>query len=154
MKLRLLWIDKTKDRRLAELIDDYLHRLAKYAKYDILELPAVRSGKERKVVMEAEAKSILGLLTADAYKIALDETGRALSSAQLARCLEQRQVAGTREIAFIIGGHYGLAERIKQQADMIWSLSALTFTHEMARLILAEQLYRAYTIMHGHPYQK
>jgi 23S rRNA (pseudouridine1915-N3)-methyltransferase len=154
MKLRLLWIDKTKDKRLAELIDDYLHRLNKYAKYDVLEMPTIRATLERNLLIEAEAKAIVNLLTPGSYKIALDEQGDSLSSTGLARLLEQRQVAGTREIFFIIGGHFGLAERVKQQADMIWSLSALTFTHEMARLILAEQLYRAYTIIHGHPYQK
>jgi 23S rRNA (pseudouridine1915-N3)-methyltransferase len=154
MKLLLLWIGKTKDRRLLELIDDYLHRLAKYVKYDVLELAATRAALERAALLEAEAKSLLGAISPGAYKIALDEQGKQLSSVGLAHLIEQRQNAGTRELAFIIGSHFGLAARVKDQADMIWSLSALTFTHEMARLVLAEQLYRAYTIIHGHPYQK
>jgi 23S rRNA (pseudouridine1915-N3)-methyltransferase len=154
MKLRLLWIEKTKDRHLAELIDDYLHRLAKYVKYDVLEIPAVRVTRERTAVMEAEAKAMLAALSPGTFKVMLDEQGRQFTSAQLAHWVEQRQIASTREIAFIIGGHFGLAASVKQQADLIWSLSALTFTHDMARLILAEQLYRAYTIIQGHPYQK
>ncbi len=153
MKLRLLWIGKTKDRRMVELIDDYLHRLGKYVKYDALELKESRA-VERAAVLEAEAKLIISNLPNDAYKVALDEQGRAFSSPGLAQLLEQRQVAGSREMVFIIGGHFGLAARVKEQADLIWSLSALTFTHDMARLLLAEQLYRAFTIIHGHPYQK
>jgi 23S rRNA (pseudouridine1915-N3)-methyltransferase len=153
MKLGLLWIGKTKDRRLAELIDDYLHRLSKYAKYDVRQLREARSNA-RAAVLEAEAEQILSAIGSDVYKVVLDERGEQLSSQTLARTLEQWQIKGMREVAFIIGGHYGLAEHVKQSADKIWSLSSLTLTHEMARLVLVEQLYRAYTIIHGHPYQK
>lgn len=153
MKLAMVWIGKTKDGRLVELIDDYLHRLAKYVKYDVLELRPCRA-TERDQVIETEAKSLLGACSAQSFKVALDERGRQLTSNELAQLVEQRQIAGTREMAFIIGGHFGLAERVKREANIVWSLSALTFTHEMARFLLAEQLYRAYTIIHGHPYQK
>ncbi|MEW6729743.1 MAG: 23S rRNA (pseudouridine(1915)-N(3))-methyltransferase RlmH [Acidobacteriota bacterium] len=154
MKLRLLWFGKTKDRRLAELIDDYLHRLAKYAKYDLLELKEPRHTLERTTVLEAEAKLLLNAISPQAYKIMLDEQGEQLSSLALARLLEQQQLASRREMIFVVGGHYGLATEVKRSADRLWSLSALTFTHEIARLLLIEQLYRAYTIIHGHPYQK
>ena len=154
MKLGLLWIGKTKDRRLAELIDDYLHRLSKYAKYDVRQLREARSAAQPAAVLEAEAGQILGAVASDVYKVVLDERGDQLSSLAFARMLEQWQIKGMREVAFIIGGHYGLSERVKQSADMIWSLSSLTLTHEIARLLLVEQLYRAYTIIHGHPYQK
>src|SRR5216684_1118811 len=109
MKLRLVWIGKTKDRRLVELIDEYLHRLAKYVKYDVSELAATRNTASRASVRDAEAKLILAALSPGAYKIALDEHGKPLSSAGLARLVEQHQLAATRELAFIIGGHYGLA---------------------------------------------
>lgn len=154
MKIRLVWIDKTKDRRLAELIEDYLHRLAKYVKYDISELAASRNQTERVAVLNFEAKAIFGVLSPDAYKIVLDERGQSYSSQGLSKLLIQRQNAGTREVVFIIGGHFGLAETVKQDAQALLSLSAMTFTHDMARLILVEQLYRAYTIISGHPYQK
>lgn len=154
MKLSLVWIDKTKERHLQELIDDYLHRLAKYVKYNILEIAPSRSQKEREVVLELEAKAILNVLSLGSYKIVLDERGEPFSSQTFARFLEKHQNASTKELVFIIGGHFGLSERIKQQADFIMSLSSLTFTHDMARLILSEQLYRAYTIINNHPYQK
>ena len=154
MKLGLLWIGKTKDRRLAELIDDYLQRLSKYAKYDVRLLREARSSATATAVLEAEAGQILSAVGSDVYKVVLDERGEQLSSQALARTLEQWQIKGMREVAFIIGGHYGLAESVKKRADKIWSLSSLTLTHEMARLVLVEQLYRAYTIIHGHPYQK
>ena len=154
MKLGLVWIGKTKDRRLVELIDDYLHRLSKYAKYDVHQLREARSSTTAAAVLEAEAGQILSAIGSDVYKVVLDERGEQFSSPALARTLEQWQIKGMREVAFIIGGHYGLAEQVKQSADKIWSLSSLTLTHEMARLVLVEQLYRAYTIIHGHPYQK
>lgn len=154
MKISLIWIDKTKDRHLLELIDDYLHRLAKYVKYNILELAPVRSQTEAKVVVEAEAKTILSVLTPSTYKVVLDEKGQQFSSTAFASFIEKHQITGTKDLAFIIGGHFGLSERIKEQADFVMSLSSLTFTHDMARLVLAEQLYRAYTILNNHPYQK
>ncbi len=154
MKLSLIWIDKTKEQHLIELIDKYLHRLAKYAKYNILELTPARNQTERTAVLETEAKAILNVLTPESYKIVLDETGRQFSSTAFARFLEKHQIASTKELVFIIGGHFGLSEGIKRQADLMLSLSSLTFTHDMARLILSEQLYRAYTIINNHPYQK
>jgi 23S rRNA (pseudouridine1915-N3)-methyltransferase len=154
MKISLIWIDKTKDRHLLELIDDYLHRLAKYVKYNILELASPKSQTERSVVLETEAKAILNVLSPGSYKVVLDENGQQFSSLALGRFIEKHQNMGTRDLTFIIGGHFGLSERIKEQADFVMSLSSLTFTHDMARLILAEQLYRAYTIINNHPYQK
>ena len=154
MKLGLLWIGKTKDRRLAELIDDYLQRLSKYAKYDVRQLREARSSAAPSVVLEAEAEQLLSAIGPDVYKVVLDEKGEQFSSQALARTIEQWQIKGKREVAFIIGGHYGLAESVKKSADKVWALSSLTLTHEMARLVLVEQLYRAYTIIHGHPYQK
>jgi 23S rRNA (pseudouridine1915-N3)-methyltransferase len=153
MRLWLVWIGKTKDRRLAELIDEYLNRLSRYARYDIQELKEAKSSDAESII-ETEARSILSAVAPDAFKIALDERGRQFSSHALAEMIEQWQVKSIREVAFIIGGHLGLSDRVKQQANMIWSLSALTFTHDMARLLLIEQLYRAYSIIHGHPYQK
>jgi 23S rRNA (pseudouridine1915-N3)-methyltransferase len=154
MKLWLIWIGKTRDRRLSELIDEYLQRLSRYAKYDVRELREARSSLSREAVIEAEADLFLGAVASDVYKVVLDERGDQLTSPELARTVEQWQVKGMRDVAFIIGGHFGLAERVKRSANMIWSLSSLTFTHEIARFLLAEQLYRAYTIINGHPYQK
>jgi 23S rRNA (pseudouridine1915-N3)-methyltransferase len=154
MKLLLIWIGKTKDRRLSELIDEYLHRLSKYARYDVRQLREARGAVEPAAVLEAEAGLILNAVASDVYKVVLDQRGEEFSSLAFARKVQQWQIKGVREAAFIIGGHFGFAERVRESADLIWSLSTLTLTHEMARLVLVEQLYRAFTIIHGHPYQK
>jgi 23S rRNA (pseudouridine1915-N3)-methyltransferase len=87
--------------------------------------------------------------------VLLDVEGRReWSSPELAAQVERWQLEGKKEIAFVIGGHLGVAAELKAKADVRWSLSRLTLTHEMARVVLVEQLYRAYTIMHGLPYQK
>lgn len=154
MKISLIWIDKTKDKYLLELIDDYLYRLSKYVKYNILELSSVRGQTDRNNVLIAETKQILNALNKESYKIILDDKGQSFTSINFARFIEKHQTLSTKELAFIIGGHFGLSDEVKQKSDLIMSLSSLTFTHDMARLILVEQLYRAYTIINNHPYQK
>ncbi|MBK7995553.1 MAG: 23S rRNA (pseudouridine(1915)-N(3))-methyltransferase RlmH [Blastocatellia bacterium] len=154
MKISLIWIDKTKDKYLLELINDYLHRLSRYVKYNILELSSVRGLTDRSSVLIAETKQILNALNKESYKIILDDKGQSFTSINFARFIEKHQTLSTKELAFIIGGHFGLSDEVKQKSDLIMSLSSLTFTHDMARLILVEQLYRAYTIINNHPYQK
>ncbi|MBL8150625.1 MAG: 23S rRNA (pseudouridine(1915)-N(3))-methyltransferase RlmH [Blastocatellia bacterium] len=153
MHLQLLWVGKTKDRRIAELISDYLQRLSKYAKYELKQLREVKATDKRKVI-EAEADLILDTIDLSSYKVVLDENGQQFTSEQFAATLEKLQIRSVRELVFVVGGHFGLSERIREQADLLWSLSSLTLTHDMARLLLAEQLYRGYTILNGHPYQK
>lgn len=103
---------------------------------------------------QEEGKRILGGLREDALTILLDIAGHEWSSHALASEVERWQQRGYKEIAFIIGGQDGVSDEVIKRADVRWSLSCLTLTHEMARVILAEQLYRAYTIIHGLPYQK
>lgn len=154
MKISLIWIDKTKDKYLLELIDDYLHRLSKYVKYNILELSSIRGQTDRGNVLITETKQILNALNKESYKIILDDKGQSFTTMNFARFIEKHQTLSTKELAFIIGGHFGLSDEVKQKGDLIMSLSSLTFTHDMTRLILVEQLYRAYTIINNHPYQK
>lgn len=153
MKLRFIWIGKTRDPNLSALAEDYLNRISHYAKYELQELREIRTGSPA-AVTQREAKAILSALTPDTYTVVLDERGQEWSSRELATAVERWQVQSIREVAFVIGGFCGLGEAVRARADHIWSLSRLTFTHEMARVLLLEQLYRAYTIIHGHPYQK
>ena len=114
---------------------------------------AQASAKEAGI--EDEGRRILGGLHADALLVLLDVEGRQWSSHELAAEIESWQAEGSvKEVAFVIGGHRGVSREVSARASIRWSLSKLTLTHEMARVVLLEQVYRAYTIMHGLPYQK
>ena len=150
MRFRFVWIGKTRDARLRALVDEYLQRLGRFTRFEVTEL---REGSGRAGI-EDESKRIIGALHSDALTVLLDVEGREWSSLQLAAEVEKWQNGGVKEIAFVIGGPQGVNAQVAARADLRWSLSRLTLTHEMARVLLVEQLYRAYTIIHGLPYQK
>lgn len=153
MRVRLIWTGKTRDARLRALIDDYAERLSHFVRYEISELREQgRTGK--KAGIDRESKRISDALRPGALKILLDPDGVEWTSQQLARQVQGWESSGVKEVAFIIGGPDGVSPGLVSEADKRWSLSRLTLTHEMARVLLLEQLYRAYTIIHGLPYQK
>jgi 23S rRNA (pseudouridine1915-N3)-methyltransferase len=153
MLFRLIWIGKTKNEHLRALVDDYLGRLKRFVACEVTELreSAARGASEG---IEDEGKRIISALRSNALVVLLDVEGREWSSIDLAGKIEKWQNGGRREVAFVIGGHNGVSKGVASRADLRWSLSRLTLTHEMARVVLAEQLYRAYTIIRGLPYQK
>jgi 23S rRNA (pseudouridine1915-N3)-methyltransferase len=154
MRLRLIWIGKTKNDHVRALADDYLQRLGRFVRYEVTELRESAGGNNRAVI-EEEGRRIADALRADSMLVLLDVEGeRQWSSPELAAQVERWQLEGRKEIAFVIGGHLGVAPELKGRAAVRWSLSRLTLTHEMARIVLVEQLYRAYTIIHKLPYQK
>ncbi|MDQ3585063.1 MAG: 23S rRNA (pseudouridine(1915)-N(3))-methyltransferase RlmH [Acidobacteriota bacterium] len=154
MRLRLIWVGKTRNEQLRALVDEYLQRLGRFVRYEVTELRESEAGNERAVLKEEGAR-IIGALRADALTALLDVEGRRQwSSPELAAQIEDWQARGVREVAFVIGGHLGVAQAVKERANVRWSLSQLTLTHEMSRVVLAEQLYRAFTIIRGLPYQK
>jgi 23S rRNA (pseudouridine1915-N3)-methyltransferase len=154
MRLRLIWVGKTKNEHVRALLMDYLQRLGRFCRCEVLELRE-SAGADDQVVVEEESKRIAGALRPDSVTVLLDVEGRReWSSPELAAQVERWQLDGKKEITFIIGGHLGVASELKAKADIRWSMSRLTLTHEMARVVLVEQLYRAYTILHGMPYQK
>ena len=156
MRLRLIWVGKTKNEHVRALLTDYLQRLGRFCRCEVLELRESAGADDRSIVGE-ESKRIAGALLsrAEGVTVLLDVEGRReWSSQELAAQVERWQLEGKKEIAFIIGGHLGVAPELRAKADVRWSLSRLTLTHEMARVVLVEQLYRAYTILHGLPYQK
>lgn len=150
MKFTFLWVGRTRNSNLKALQDEFLRRLSHFVKCEIVEAKDASFGNVR----EIEGKRILELLNPKTFACLLDVGGQTLSSAQLAETVESWQVRGLKEITFVIGGSDGVSESVRKRADIVISLSFMTFTHEMARVILVEQLYRAYTIIKGFPYQK
>jgi 23S rRNA (pseudouridine1915-N3)-methyltransferase len=150
MRFRFVWIGKTKDRQWAALQDEYLKRLAHFVRCEVTEL---RDGSGRDPAAN-ESERILEILNPNSFVVLLDVKGRSCSSPELAGELEKWQNRGVKEVTFIIGGANGVTPAVAEKADIGLSLSFLTFTHEMARVVLLEQLYRAYTIIKGFPYQK
>ncbi|MCS6874397.1 MAG: 23S rRNA (pseudouridine(1915)-N(3))-methyltransferase RlmH [Pyrinomonadaceae bacterium] len=147
MKFHFLWVGKTKNEHLLALQEEYLNRLSRFVRFEITEL------KESKDKFE-ESKQILRVLNQKKFVVLLTEKGKQLSSLELAQEIEKWQSLGIKEVTFVVGGAEGVTSEVAERVNFSLSLSVLTFTHEMARVILIEQLYRAYTIMRGYPYQK
>ena len=135
--------------------DDYARRMPRDARLGLTEIKPESRGAGRAVgrLLEAEEKRILAAVPAGSLRIALDERGTLLGSAELARRLERWRGAGS-DLAFLVGGPDGLAERLKRGAAFTWSLTPLTLPHGLARVVLVEQLYRAVSILHNHPYHR
>lgn len=154
MRLRLIWVGKTRNEHLRALTAEYLKRLSRFVRCEVSELRESAAAEER-ACLEEEGKRILGALASDTFTVLLDVEGdRRWSSTELAAQVEAWQARSLKDVAFVVGGHLGVSEEVRRRADLRWSLSPLTLTHEMARVLLVEQLYRAYTIMRGLPYQK
>lgn len=153
MKITLLLNGKTTIDYLSRGIEDYLTRLKHYVQLEVVVIPEVKSvkGLTTATQMEREADQMLKRITPADHVVLLDEHGREPRSLELAAWLEKRQ-ASSQRIVFIVGGPYGFSPRIKQRANELMSLSRLTFSHQMIRLLFVEQLYRAYTIIKGEPY--
>jgi 23S rRNA (pseudouridine1915-N3)-methyltransferase len=149
----MIWTGKTRDARLRALIDDYLKRLSHFARCEISEFRE-SPGSERKLGIDKDSKRISDGLREGAVNVLLDPKGVEWNSEQLAKEIQRWQDIGTKEVAFIVGGSNGVSAELSARANKRWSLSRLTLTHEMTRVLLLEQLYRAYTIIHGLPYQK
>ncbi len=150
MKFRFVWIGRTKDKSWKALQDDYLQRLSHFVRCEIVEI----RDSDTHGTKEAEGKRILQMLDPKDFVCLLEIGGKSLSSVQLAREVEKWQVRGLKSVTFIIGGAKGTSAEVGEIANFRLSLSFMTFTHELARVILLEQLYRSFTIIHGYPYQK
>lgn len=153
MKTLLLQVGKTTDQRIASLVDDYAGRIAHYLPLEVVTIPELRSTRSMSEEQQkaAEGSLILRQLQPSDTLVLLDEHGREPRSVELARWLEQKQQTA-RRLVFAIGGPYGFAPKVYQRAQEQLSLSRLTFSHQMVRLVFMEQLYRACTIIKGEPY--
>lgn len=154
MKIDLVLIGKSDQKYLQEGIDIYLKRLKHYCQFEMKVIPDLKSTKSlsEEQQKEKEGELILNHIKDSDFVMLLDERGDSLSSVDYAQFIEKRQVVGTRKLSFVIGGPYGFSKEVYAKANAKLSLSAMTFSHQMVRLIFVEQLYRAYTIINGEPY--
>lgn len=154
MKLRLICVGRVSASYLQEGINEYAARIKRYLPLTTVELKEEKGGKkvDPVFVRNGEGERIMEKIPADSFTIVLDERGTSLSSEELAERLDRHMVQGTRELTLVLGGAYGLSTKVKKRGDFLLSLSTLTFTHQMARLILLEQIYRALTIIKNEPY--
>ncbi|MFA9391398.1 MAG: 23S rRNA (pseudouridine(1915)-N(3))-methyltransferase RlmH [Prolixibacteraceae bacterium] len=154
MKITLLVIGKTEADYLKKGIDIYLKRLSHYIPFSLEIIPALKNTKNlsEEQQKQKEGELILALIKSTDSVVLLDEKGKHYSSVDFALYLEKIMIAGTRSMVFVIGGPYGFSNQVYQRADGKISLSAMTFSHQMVRLIFVEQAYRAMTILKGEPY--
>jgi 23S rRNA (pseudouridine1915-N3)-methyltransferase len=156
MRFELLFLGKTKELFLAAGIDHFLKRLNHYvpAEVKLIKEKKWSTREPEEKIKEEEGKLLLAGISHPTLVVALDPAGPQLSSEELATQVAKWRDSGQRSISFLIGGPLGLPEQLVREADLVLALSRMTFTHEMARLLLAEQLYRANAILAGSGYHK
>lgn len=154
MKIKLLCIGKTDDKNLVKLKTDYQLRLQHYIKFDLEIIRDIRKTKNlsEKQQKELEGESILKKLKPTDQMILLDEKGHEFRSIEFSRFLQKKMNSGIKQLVFVIGGPYGFSDAVYKKAQGKVSLSKMTFSHQMIRLIFIEQLYRAFTILKREPY--
>jgi 23S rRNA (pseudouridine1915-N3)-methyltransferase len=156
MQIKFLWVGKTKNATIRSLLSDYLERIRHLAPCEVIETRDL--SKRRSLgaaeLIEAEGEELAKHIPAYGRLVALDEMGSQFTSRDFARWLESEQNSGARVITFVIGGPEGLSRIISRKANTVLSLGKMTWTHEMCRVLLLEQIYRALCIMRNIPYHK
>ena len=159
MKVKLITVGKLKEKYLKDGISEYVKRLGRFTKFESIELPDEKTPdnareSENKLILEKEGRLILSKVGDRDYVIALAIEGKQFPSEQFAKEIEQATLNGHSEITFIIGGSLGLSLEVKKRANQLMSFGLLTFPHQLMRLVLVEQIYRAFMIQQGSPYHK
>ena len=159
LNMRIVCVGKLREQFYIDAFNEYSKRLSAYCKFECVELNETKLGsspsdKEIAAALDKEAVDIERALGKDAYVIAMCVEGKQLKSEDFAQKINSLAVSGRGRICFVIGGSFGISQRIKQRADMRLSMSEMTFPHLLARVMLAEQIYRAFTIIKGSKYHK
>lgn len=156
MKIKIIALGKIKEKFLKDGIEEFLKRLVPYASVEMVELSPIEIKDENltEKILEAEGEKILSHIKPLSYVITLEIQGKLLSSEEFAQKIETLTNEGTQEIVFVIGSSCGIAKTVSQRADFKLSMSKMTFLHQFARLILIEQIYRAFKIIKGETYHK
>lgn len=154
MKVLLLVIGKTDAAYIRAGIEEYEKRLTRYVPYEMKILPDVKKAKNMSEALqkEKEGEMLLGEFLGTDFVVLLDENGKQYTSVGFSEFLAQKMLNATKRLVFVVGGPYGFSENVYKRANDKISLSKMTFSHQMVRMIFAEQLYRAMTIMRGEPY--
>jgi len=159
MKISIITVGKLKEKYLKQGIEEYVKRLRNYAKVEVIEVrdekaPETLSEAEMVAVKKKEGERLLAHVQPDMHVITLEINGKMLNSEQLASKMNELAIYGKSKIAFVIGGSLGLSEAVQKRSNLALSFSKMTFPHQLMRLILLEQVYRAYRINRGEPYHK
>lgn len=154
MQISLLCVGSTDENQIIELIEKYQKRIPSHYNFKLIELPDIKNRKNLTPDQQKkqEEKILLEKIESGDFVILLDEKGKTMSSIQFATFLNQHFVSITQHLVFVVGGPYGFSNGMYQRANHKISLSAMTFTHQMVRLFFVEQIYRAFTILHGKSY--
>ena len=154
MKIILLQTGKTTEKYISDGVEDFTARIRKYAAYETLTLPELKNTKNMPVASQKimEGRTILQAVAKDDFMVILDEKGKELGTKEMALWLEKIFLLSKKRVVFVIGGPWGFSEDVYGRADFKLSLSKLTFSHQLVRLLFAEQLYRVLTVIKGDPY--
>jgi 23S rRNA (pseudouridine1915-N3)-methyltransferase len=155
MKIEILWPGKTRDRNMKELQDSYLAKIKRLERCELIETKEARGLAERmkRKILAVEADGLEKHMKGD-YIICLVDQGKEMNSEEFARFLKEKGMNSKSTITFIVGGFLGLADRILKKSHFLLSLSKMTFSHELSRVVLLEQIYRSLSILHGRQYAK
>jgi 23S rRNA (pseudouridine1915-N3)-methyltransferase len=156
MKLHLIWPRSTADAELAGVAERYFNRIKHFFPIEITEVAPQRGrqGENDVAIMRADSARLLAAIPKKGHVVALDERGRPIDSLKFAKWLERLTIDQPHGVIFVMGGDVGLDQSIRQRADDVLSLSAMTLPHQLARVVLLEQIYRACTLMRNIPYHK
>lgn len=154
MNIKLIVVGKNEQKYLKEALDIYIKRLTHYINFEIVVLPDVKNAKNMSVseLKDKEAELILKHSAKADKVVLLDEKGKEFSSVEFSKYIEKQMNASLKTLAFVVGGAFGFSEKVYSQANEKLSISKMTFSHQMIRLLFVEQLYRAFTIIKGEPY--
>lgn len=157
MKITIACVGKIKEKYLTAGIDEFTKRLTPFCKLEVIsineeKMPDNPSAAEKQQVLEKETQRLLNIIPENSYVILLDVIGRQLSSPELAEKMDSLALQGNSHLTFVIGGAFGYTDALRKRADLALSFSKMTFTHQMIRLLLVEQIYRAFKISRGEKY--
>lgn len=154
MEICILNVGKVESEWLAKGILLFESRIEKYIRFSLITVPDIKNAKSlsKEAIKEEEGKGLLSHLSSSDFVVLMDEKGKEQTSREFSMWLQKQMNSGRKKVVLVIGGPYGFSKNIYSRADALLSLSKMTFTHEMAKLILTEQVYRAMTILRGEPY--
>lgn len=154
MKITILVVGKTDNGFIYQGVEEYLKRLKRYVRIEVNVIQDIKNSKSLSIeqLIQKEEDSIVQAIGSSNEIILLDERGKEYTSVELSQMIESKMVSGTKDLVFLIGGAYGVSDTVKKRIKAQMAVSKMTYSHQMVRLILVEQLYRAMTIIRGEPY--